>query len=96
MYVSSHDELNRFVVSYKDTFNEYNPNDYHEGDAIVGTIKFPTDSQHSGYFVHITPQVCGIMDTNSLIPILRYGQKVEFSVIEAREKGLKLKFLRLV
>lgn len=90
------DDTKRFNVSYKETFQKYNPLNYNRGDTLIARISNPVDNTFSGFFVQITPQVCGIMDYNSSLPLLRYGDKVECMVSRAVQNGLHLKFIRLI
>lgn len=93
--VKSFDSKKGFCLSYKDTFAPYCPDNFHVGDVFEGKIGQPVDTEHSGYYVDIFPNVTGIMDATILTPLLRYGDKVECYVYKADKAGLKLKFVRL-
>lgn len=90
------DDSKRFNVSYKETFPKYNPMNYNRGDTLTVRISNPVDNTFSGFFVYVTPQVCGILDYNPNLPFLRYGDTVECMVSRAVPGGLHLKFIRLV
>ena len=90
------DNLGRFNVSYKDTFPEYNPDNYIPGEMVTGVINEPVDSKFSGFFVNVSPQVAGILDYQSWHPILHYGDIVECLVSNASPKGLHLKLSKVV
>ena len=94
--VLNFDELKRVNVSYKSTFPEYNPDQFTKGEVVVGTINEPIDNSFSGYYVNISPQVAGILDYHTWLPILNYGDTVECIVSKASPKGLHLKFLKLL
>lgn len=94
--VMSLDALGRFNVSYKDTFPEYNPDNYTPGEMITGVINEPVDSKFSGFFVNVAPQVAGILDYQSWHPILHYGDTVECVISSASKKGLHLKLSKVV
>ena len=94
--VMSLDDLGRFNVSYKDTFPEYNPDNYIPGEMITGVINEPVDSKFSGFFVNVGPQVAGILDYQSWHPILHYGDTVECVISSASPKGLHLKLSKVV
>lgn len=89
------DELKRANVSFKDTFPVYDPKNHKSGDVVICTINEPVDNNFSGFFVNVSPQVAGIMDYDTWLPVLQYGDIVECVVSRAREKGLHLKFLSL-
>lgn len=90
------DELKRLTVSYKNTFPEYNPNNYKNGDIVTGTINEPVDNNFTGLFVNVSPQVVGILDYHSWHPALHYGDVVECVVSKASAKGLRLRFLKVL
>ncbi|MBR6613685.1 MAG: hypothetical protein IKK84_02850 [Clostridia bacterium] len=90
------DELGRFNVSYKDTFPEYNPDSYTPGEMITGVINEPVDSNFSGFFVNVSPQVAGILDYQTWHPILHYGDTVECVISSASKKGLHLKLSKVI
>lgn len=87
------DEKMRFLASYKDTFDKYNPNVYCSGEKITGIVNEVVDDSNSGYFVYISPQTVGIVDNNNTVPKLNYGDKIDCMVTRATKKGLHLKFL---
>ena len=86
------DELNRFNLSYKERFPEYNPKQFMVGDSYVATVPAPVDQAHSGYFVCINPQVTGIMDADTSMRF-QYGERVVCRVKRVCNKGLKLTFV---
>lgn len=94
MSVLEVDDTKQFSLSYKNTFPPYSPKDFRTGDVYQGRIGEPVDRLHSGYYIDISPNVNGIMDANSMTPILRYGDKVECYISKSDAKGLKLKFLK--
>ena len=91
--VFSYDYENmRFTVSYKDTFDKYNPNLYHSGEKITCIVNEVVDDSATGYFVNVTPQVVGIVDNLYDMPKLNYGDKIDCIVTRATKKGLHLRF----
>ena len=94
--VLSIDELGRFDVSYKDACPPYNPANYKKDDTIAVRITKPVDNTFSGFFAYVTPQVCGIVDYHSDLPLMRYGDIVECRVSSANANGLRLKFIRML
>lgn len=92
------DDKKQFFVSYKQTFPRYNPDDFRHGDVYEGRICEAIDDEHTGYYVDIIgcPNVSGILDANSLTPLLTYGTKVECYVCKTSEKGLKLRFVKII
>jgi len=90
--IISEDDSSRFFVSYKEAIQPYNPDNYKLFDTCRVKIGEPVDDVHSGYFVHVTPTVSGILDTSVYTPYLCYGDIVECYIIRANEKGLKLRF----
>lgn len=82
----------RFTVSYKDTFDNYNPDLYYSGEKITCIVNEVVDDTVSGYFVNVTPQVVGIVDNLYGMPKLNYGDKIDCIITRATKKGLHLKF----
>ncbi len=92
--VLSYDEENyRFNVSYKESFDKYNPTLYNKGDVVACTVNEFVDDEYTGYFANVSPQVVGIIDNRYWMPKLSYGDKVECIITNASKKGLHLKFI---
>lgn len=94
--VMGFDDLNRFLISYKEMFKKYNPEDYQSGDSLECTVYSPVDEKISGFYVSVNPQVSGILDVTSWMPTLNYGDKVEAIVTKSGEKGLKLRYKKVI
>ena len=88
------DEEMRFATSYRQTFPEYNPNDYPIGTIIKCKVGHWIEvADVSKYYMSVTPQVRGIMQINAHI-YLDYGTTVECLVTGANEHGLFLDFIK--
>lgn len=87
------DDLNRFNLSYKETFPKYNPEQFVAGDSYYAVVHEPVDQAHSGYFVCINPQITGIMDVDETTRF-EYGDHVTCKVKYANAKGLKLSLVK--
>ncbi|MBQ8043969.1 MAG: hypothetical protein IJ272_07480 [Clostridia bacterium] len=90
------DNEQRVNVSYKQSFKPYCKEDYYIGMNIcckVGDWIQVADT--SSYYVNIAPQVSGIMTINEHKHI-KYGSDVECVVTGVGEKGLFLKFTKLL
>ena len=88
------DAEQRFAVSYKDTFKEYQKEDYPVGTKICGRIgDWIKVGSTSTYYVEVTPQVPAILTIFEHCH-LKYGTTVECVVTGANEKGLYLKLAK--
>ena len=85
-----------FNVSYRETFPEYDYTNYQRGDTLIGRVGNAVNNNSCGFFVQITPQVCGILDYDISLPLIRYGDMVECTISRATPKGLHLKFVKIV
>lgn len=91
--IISKDELNRFNLSYKETFAKYQPENFVVGDSYHAVVHEPVDQAHSGYFVCINPQVTGIMDVDENTRF-EYGDRVTCKVKQANPKGIKFALVK--
>lgn len=91
------DEKQFFVVSYKQVFKPYSPDDYIVGATVTGRIsEWFKNSNLSGPFVCITPQVYGIIKADQTLPLLKYGMNVKCLITGVGKRGLQLKFLQVL
>lgn len=85
------DDEQRFAVSYRETFKEFQKEDYPVGMKVRARIgDWIKVASVSTYYAEITPQVPGILTIDEHRH-MKYGTKVECVVTGANEKGLYLK-----
>lgn len=94
--VLNFDELKRANVSYKRTFPKYDKEQFSSGQVITGRVNEAVDKNLSGFYITVSPQVVGILDYYPWHPILHYGDTVECIVRKSSDKGLRLRFLRVI
>jgi len=86
-------ENNSFALSYKETFPRYDPENFKEGDAVVGKVGMPVNEKQTAFYVSISPQVYGIFTVRDWMPHFNYGDTVECSITSTTPNHLKLRFL---
>lgn len=77
-----------FLVNYKDTLN-HSPYFYKVGTKVSGIVRNnirDKEGNTTGYFVEITPNICGIVD----VSYLQYGKEMPFMVKSVSSAGVKL------
>lgn len=85
----------QFDVSYKRTFEPYNPEDYAIGMTVRGKVRDWFQGPNCpGFYVSLTPQVSGIMNARNTLPDIKYGTDVVCTVSGVGAKGLHLEFSR--
>ena len=86
---------NYFDLSCKQAAKPYNKEDYEIGMRLVGKVcDHLRDAKQPGYYVHISPQVSGIMNARRDQPFFKYGTMVECYVSKASDQGLHLEFVK--
>lgn len=86
----------KFDVSYKETFQKYNPDNFLNGDIVVGRVNSKINDVFEGLYIFIDPQVSGILDYDENSPHLEYGDLVECIVSRASPNGLHLRFIKII
>jgi len=84
-------------VSYKQTFQPYNKQEYTVGMVVRGKVcDYIRNSKNPGFYINISPQVSGIMDVKSGQKQFKYGAMVECLIRDASEHGLHLDFSKFI